>query len=170
MTLPRGTVIVPTFEDPAPSVWQRPGDERTYTFDLSSILRTFWQAARAYAANDYVRSKGVPGFAFQAGGAGVSGPTEPPWPRVLAGTVVDGSITWTAVAPGSNGTDPISSVTWSLVNPPDGALSIPANSFATEECTAQLLGGTSQLVYLVQAQVTTTGGNQYRCQFNLEID
>lgn len=170
MTLPRGTVVVPSFEDPPVSTWQRAGDERCYTFDLHDFLRSYWQAGKGYATSDYVRSKTVPGFAYQAGAAGVSGPTEPPWPRVLAGTVVDGSITWTAVAPGSNALDPISSTAWSIVTPPDGALTINANSNTTEEATVQVIGGTAQLTYLVQCLVTTSGGNQLRCQLLLEVN
>lgn len=67
-----------------------------------------WVATHAYVVGDYVVSVAqigdqfIPivrnGFLYQATGAGNSGATEPVWPLVLNGTVVDGGVTWKAVA------------------------------------------------------------------------
>lgn len=145
------------------------GASKPYTIDFKAWLRSYWIAQRAYNANDYVRPPSVSGFAMQAGAAGEAGVTEPAWPRVLAGTVQDGSITWTAVAPGTNALDAISSVAWSQPNPPDSNLTISGQVNTNEEATATFVSGTQGQTYLIQCAVTTAAGKVYVIQFNLEI-
>lgn len=69
-----------------------------------------WVAGATHAVGDYVVSVAkagdafIPivrnGFQYQATAitTGVSGNAEPNWPLVIGGTVVDGGVTWTAVA------------------------------------------------------------------------
>lgn len=153
----------------APRRIKRAGSVRRYTVVLTKELRSYWIASRRYAVNDYVRSPSQSGFAFQCTTAGEAGMAEPAWPRVLGGTVTDGSITWTAVAPGTNAVDTISVVTWSQVSPPDSSLTIPATSNTIEEATAQFSGGTSGSVYRVRCLATTAANDVYDVQFDLEV-
>lgn len=56
-----------------------------------------WAATTAYAANTFKRPTTANGFRYEvtAGGGGNSGATEPAWPTLIGGTVVDGALTWT---------------------------------------------------------------------------
>jgi hypothetical protein len=66
----------------------------------------FWSAGHAFAAGAVVKPSasfgnpnGFDGFNFQAQNAGTSGGTEPTWPTSgIGATVVDGGITWKAIA------------------------------------------------------------------------
>src|SRR6266853_5891349 len=88
---------------------KRAGAVRVFTIDFKDWLRSYWISRRDYTAGDYVRAPSIGGFAFQANNSGEAGTQEPPWPRVLGGTAVDGSITWTTVAPQTNALDAIAS-------------------------------------------------------------
>ena len=153
----------------APARVKRAGETKPFTIDMKRYLRSYWIAGRRYSAGDYVRSPTISGFAFQAGGNGEAGSVEPAWPRALSGTVTDGSITWTAVAPATNAVDTIASVTWGQVSPPDSALTISGQSNTIEEATANFIAGTSGQVYRVKVDVTTTAGLVYEVQFDLEV-
>jgi len=157
----------------APSRTKRAVDVKPYTVDLKAYLRSYWIAGRRYNSGDYVRAPTVPGFAYQAtavsGGVGESGQSEPAWPRVLAATVSDGSLTWTAVAPGTLALDSISSVTWSQLTPPDAQLTIGSAVNTVEEASAKFSGGTAGFKYRVRCAATTAGGYTYNTDFDLEI-
>lgn len=57
-----------------------------------------WTATNAYALGDLVkRITGSGIYWFKATVAGTSGGSEPAWPGSLGGTVVDGTVTWTAI-------------------------------------------------------------------------
>lgn len=57
-----------------------------------------WQDSHAYALGDIVkRLTGTGIYWFKATVAGTSGVAEPTWPSTLGGTVVDGTVTWTAI-------------------------------------------------------------------------
>ncbi|ESY89017.1 hypothetical protein X739_00485 [Mesorhizobium sp. LNHC220B00] len=57
-----------------------------------------WAATTAYVVEDLVkRLTGSGIFWFKATVAGTSAGTEPTWPTVLGGTVVDGTVTWKAI-------------------------------------------------------------------------
>lgn len=61
-----------------------------------------WRASTAYALNDLVLPTTPPGAApllYKATVAGTSGAAQPVWPTTLGATVVNGGVTWTAVAP-----------------------------------------------------------------------
>jgi hypothetical protein len=145
------------------------GATKPFTIDLKRYLRSYWIAGRRYSANQYVRSPSISGFAYQAGADGEAGSVEPAWPRVLGGTVMDGSIPWTAIAPGTNAVDTIAGVAWSQVNPPDGALTISNQSNTVEELTANFSAGTAGKVYRIKADATTTASLVYEVQFDLEV-
>lgn len=87
-----------------------PGEQRPVELDLYSAAVSEWRPNEEYTAGAYVRPRMPNGFAYQAGGsAGLSGATEPYWPKTLGATRQDGSITWTCVAAGTNGLSEITS-------------------------------------------------------------
>ncbi len=58
---------------------------------------TAWAATTAVTSGAWWKATDVDEpFIFQAGGSGTSGSTEPTWPTVSGGTVVDNDVTWTA--------------------------------------------------------------------------
>lgn len=59
-----------------------------------------WAPTTNYNINNKVSatSSSLAGLVFEASNGGTSGPTEPEWPTVVGGTVVDGDITWVARA------------------------------------------------------------------------
>ena len=59
-----------------------------------------WAATTNYAVGAIVRATAVQdfGLVFKCTTAGTSGSTQPTWPTLLDGTVVDGSVTWTAIS------------------------------------------------------------------------
>jgi hypothetical protein len=149
---------------------KRATETKPFTIDWKSYLRSYWIASRRYAQNDIVRSPSISGFAYQAQNAGEAGGAEPNWPRLLGGTTTDGSITWAAIAPGTNAVDTISATpTWSQVNPPDAALTIGAVTNTVEETTAPFSAGTPGATYRIACTIVTSGGNSYTQQFDLEV-
>jgi hypothetical protein len=154
----------------APKRFKRAGSVKAFTVDLSSRLRVFWLPGREYAVNDAVRPKVAQGFAFEnLGVPGQSGATEPIWPTLLGGTVVDGSLTWTAVIPGTNALDPIASVVWSIVNG-DGTLSVVSPIHTNEEVTAAFAGGIPGTTYRIQGLIATVAALVYDLNFDLQVD
>lgn len=155
-----------------PARFKRAGAVKPFTVVLSSRLRVFWIAGRAYANGDVVRPDTANGFAFQANAAGQSGNTDP-FQGLLVVTagqqVVDGSITWTAIAPGSQGTDPIASVIWNITNN-DGSLSVVNQSNTIEEASAAFAGGTAGQTYRIQCLATTASGDVWDINFDLQVD
>lgn len=149
---------------------KRSGAVKPFTIDLRQYLRSYWMPGRFYDAGDTVRAPSFSGFAFQAGASGESGSNEPSWSRSLGGTCVDGSIPWTAIAAGANGTDPIASApVWSQLSPPDNTLTIATGSNTLEETTNRFSGGTAGLTYRIMCTITTVAGNVYIVEFDLEV-
>lgn len=58
----------------------------------------FWNASTAYALNTRVMLQQTNGFWYLCTVAGTTGTVQPTWPTVNGATVVDGGVTWTAVA------------------------------------------------------------------------
>jgi lambda family phage minor tail protein L len=61
---------------------------------------TAWASATSYAVGAIVRASTVQdfGLVFRCTAAGTSGATQPAWPTLIDGTVVDGSVTWKAIS------------------------------------------------------------------------
>jgi lambda family phage minor tail protein L len=59
-----------------------------------------WAATTSYAVGDIVRATAVQdfGLVFKCTTAETSGSTQPTWPTLLDGTVVDGGVTWIAIS------------------------------------------------------------------------
>lgn len=152
----------------APKRFKRAVATKAFTIDLSARLRIPWIAGRAYGAGETSRPSVANGFAFQTGAAGQAGAIEPLWPNILGATVIDGSLTWTAILPGTNALDPITAVAWNLIDN-DGFLSVVAPSHTNEEATAAFAGGVPEITYRVQALVTTAAPLVYDIEFDLEV-
>jgi hypothetical protein len=75
----------------------RVGDNIPITLDFTQLAARRWRKAASFADNEVIRGN-KSGFEFAATTGGQTGNTEPRWPKVLAGTVQDGSILWTAQA------------------------------------------------------------------------
>jgi len=66
---------------------------------LDSSAGILW-TSQAYSLNDVVNSTDdTDVLSFECTTAGTSGGTEPTWPVIVGGTVVDGGVTWTARTP-----------------------------------------------------------------------
>lgn len=108
------------------------GDRVPITLDFTQLILRPWRAAGIYALNDKIRGS-KPGFQFNAGNAGQAGLREPRWPTTLGGTVVDGSITWTAEAVAVDSlVKTLVSATWSA----DASITISGTAVDTTEQTA----------------------------------
>lgn len=69
-----------------------------YLSDNGGRALSTWQASVPITLNAYYNSLTQTALEYQCTTAGTTGTTEPVWPTVAGGTVVDGTVTWTAVA------------------------------------------------------------------------
>jgi len=150
---------------------QLAGSNRPYEIDVSSLSVEVWQAASFVASAGLMRptSANETGFVYQAASAGQTGTTEPAWPTIAAGTVTDGSITWTAEAPPASGQDEIASVAWTQVSPPDAALTITSETNTDFTARALIGGGTSGNTYEVLCKITMASGAIYPVQIYVQV-
>ena len=122
------------------------------------FLARVWAPGAAYDSGVCVRPSSPTGFQYSASG-GHSGANEPRWPKVVGGTVTDGSITWTAEAIGNDSLlATIASSAWSAdagVTADDDAL---VNTNGLQVVSIQVSGGTSGQVYEVSNVVTLSDG------------
>lgn len=146
---------------------------RGFNFVLEMARR--WEAATPYAAGVRIRpaSKATQtGFEYESSG-GVSGSTEPKWPRRLASpghTVIDGSIVWTARELSFDSLlERIASATWTA-DSGITATEIPEVDNAAEQSSSVTIsGGTVGTTYAVSVLVTTTEANIYGATLAVEI-
>lgn len=154
------------------NVSQLAGQNLPYVIDVGNAAVVGWNAGASIAAGSLVRPTNAnqTGFLYQSGSsAGQTGALEPAWPKIAGGTVVDGSVTWTAIAPPAAGEDFIASATWTQASPPDAALTITGQSLGSLAATAYLGGGTSGNVYTINAVITMRSPAVFRVQIILAI-
>lgn len=125
--------------------------------DCYPICAAFWRANERVDADEYVRPLHPTGFAYKAGAAGTTAGREPKWPTALGGTVVDGSVTWSAVAASTNGVNAISSP--SAASDPSG-LTISVAVSEASKLVATYAGGDQDQSY--DAVFTFTLNSQTR--------
>lgn len=147
------------------------GSNEPYEVDVSERATQSWEANSIFNATDFTKPSigHETGFVYQTSANGQSGTNEPAWPTTLGGTVVDGSLTWTAVAPPAGGEDSIASVTWTQSNPPDGTLTITNQSHTSLTALAYCGGGTAGNTYLIVVAITMTSGAVYVAKIALSI-
>jgi len=74
-------------------------DTFIFSYPISTIPNNHtsaWIVTTAVAVGQHVAPTTENGFYYKATVAGTTGGSEPTWPTVLGGTVVDGTVTWTA--------------------------------------------------------------------------
>lgn len=135
-----------------------------YGFNWTDVLARKWTANHPYDVGITIRPAGDPtGFQYESSG-GQSAATEPSWPTEEGGTVVDGSITWTAaIIDDTSLEDQIDSDAWSTSDP-SGLTVEPASpvvSAGLQQTSVVLSEGTSGRTYTVENEMTTTGGFEY---------
>jgi hypothetical protein len=139
------------------TIKKHPTATRTLRLDFFPLVADFWEVGKQSSVNDIVRPLTATGFAYQAGANGQAGTEQPAWPQTLAGTVVDGEVTWTAIAAGVNGVTAVSAPAVTVV--PSGGLSAGSPSVINGKGTSTaveftLSGGVVGKTYRVECQVT----------------
>jgi hypothetical protein len=79
-----------------------------YLSDNGGRALRSWIAGATYTAGEFVNSTLPTGFEFEVTTGGVTDATEPTWPGAIDGTVVDGTVTFTARA--------AATATWGRIN------------------------------------------------------
>lgn len=96
-----------------------PAATRKVRLRLYALAVSEWTPNEVVSSNEHIRPRVPNGFAYEA--TMVSGPTsarEPLWPKTVGSTVVDGGVTWTCRAAGSNGINVVTSP--SAISDPTG--------------------------------------------------
>ena len=57
-----------------------------------------WAVTTGYVVSDQVLPTTANGFYYEATVGGTSGASEPAWPTTAGAIIVDGSVSWTAIA------------------------------------------------------------------------
>jgi hypothetical protein len=143
-----------------------------YVIDVGQVAVAGWNAGASITADALVRptTANQTGFVYQAGATtGQTGELEPAWPKTAGGTVIDGSVTWTAIAPPAAGEDSIASAVWSQASPPDALLTIALMATTALTASAYIGGGTSGNIYLVNAIITMHSGAIFRVAIYVSI-
>lgn len=151
------------------------GSTRPLPLDLSAQAVPAWQPGVVIAANALIRptnanesadgEDNTTGFWYQNGAsAGMTSADEPGW--VTTGTVKDGSLTWTPVAPSGalSGIDTVSAVIWAASGG-DGQITLSNQSTTQLTATADAKPVTRGQTYTVLATVTMSSGLIYPVTF-----
>jgi hypothetical protein len=148
---------------------KRSFDESPVSFDWHDFLANVPQRGKAYALNDRVRLKRADskGFQYRCSTAGVTGSVEPRWPKVLAGTVTDGSVVWTAEAVDAVSLrTTISSDTFVA----DSGVTLGAESNADLVYYVLVSGGTDGQSYLIKHQIGCANGEDKEALGRLPVE
>ena len=145
-----------------------------YPFDWTRQFSRRWQRDYSYGMGIAVRPEGEPtGFEYLCTSSGRTGAEEPAWPRVLGGTVVDGSLTWTAQAISFDSLmERIASDSWTPGTPtgllvePEEPIDEPGLQKTSVVCS---LGVDGEL-YVVENEVVTNLGLEYMARLELTIE
>jgi hypothetical protein len=135
-------------------------------FDLTPFCASNWNAKTFYATGDVIRVLGAAaggeqiftGFDYTADTDGYTGEAEPAWPA--AGTVTDGSFSWTRVDVSN---DSLAREIVSVVWIEDGDMTVDdpdiVNTEGRQQIAAYHSGGIDGQKYLVIARVTFDDGS-----------
>lgn len=129
----------------------------TYRMNFARALEAIWQPGHAYDVGDYVRPMWPNGFEYECTNAGQTAQDAPDWPVVIASTIDDGSVQWTARDYGINASDTITSKAVTA----DTGITIDSSSLEGTEVIATLSGGTPGKVYDVQFKAINASGDAY---------
>ncbi len=158
-------------------VCQGADERQDYAFNVTDELAIRWQPNRTYQTGQIVRPNELPGTGYEyvastadSTGGLSAGDAEPNWPKTLGGTVVDGSVTWTAQLPTFDGLrDRIDSVQW--VTDGDFVLSdqVEQDLPGLQEVRIWASGGTIGRTYDTYCLITTEAGAVYECRLQINI-
>jgi hypothetical protein len=159
------------------------GEIVPYGFDWTLKLSRLWAFNTPYALDERVKPSGwnvartarnegpaQTGFEYASSGGQSGGIKEPKWPKVLGGTVVDGSITWTAVAISEDSLlEQIVSSDWEVPTGLTGTNESYTASPGQQSTTIDISGGAPSEVYTVTNEIVTTDGHEYAAILELTI-
>lgn len=146
---------------------------RLIKLELFDQLASFWAPGRKQALDSHIRPPRSTGFAYKANPAGTTGSRPPTFPTVLAGVVVDGEVTWTAVAAGTNAITAMSAPS-EVAFVPTGALTAGTPTIADGEATNSRIevmlnnDGVVGITYRASISVAV-GAQTLICVFDVEI-
>lgn len=149
---------------------QRKGEVVLYEHDRTDSLVRRWSPGRTVALGFKVRPLRATGLQYTST-AGTTGQNEPKWPTVSGGTVVDGTVTWTAEAVADSSLVAYCAGTGDSVWTGDGGAtvtgSLPSSTRATAlvDTSACAIG---QLLRVVN-RMTLTNGEKRDAVFTIEV-
>jgi hypothetical protein len=145
-----------------------------YGFYWTREFTRRWEADRPYDIGIVVRPSSVAvvtGFEYISSG-GQSGAEEPNWPRTLAGTIVDGSITWTAQALSTASLlETVATDTWSASDPVGLTVEaqLPIDLPGLQRTSVVLSEGSVGVEYAVDNEVITATGKEFVARVLLTV-
>jgi hypothetical protein len=152
---------------------QAAGEKKPYGFNWTLLLANTWIPNTPYATGAKVRpstEEKQTGFEYSSSGGQSSGKREPVWPTALGGTVVDGSITWTAAALSNDSLlERISTSTWTVDTDLTDSGDASVDSPGQQATSVYITGGTPDTTYLVLNEIVTTDGAEYPAIIELTI-
>lgn len=126
------------------TVEKDPNESLTKVLDWFNLCANFWRPNEEFASGEFIHPPIATGFTYQASGSGRSSTRQPRWPTVLGQTVIDGSLTWTCTAAGSNGLTQISAP---FATAPDGITASPLSVAETTKLLVTYSGGIDGQTY-----------------------
>jgi hypothetical protein len=145
-----------------------------YGWDWTDQFSRRWKRNKPYGPGVTVRPFANPVTGFQyASSGGQSAEFEPAWPRTEGGTVVDGSITWTAEPISTSSLeDQIVSDVWRASDSPGLLVEVVVPTItAGEQLTAAFLStGVVGTTYEVENEVLSQEGLEYVATLFLTIE
>jgi len=153
---------------------KRAGARLDYGFNWTRELARKWEPDLPFAAGTKIRpatDEGQTGLQYASSG-GQSGPTEPPWPSVIAETVLDGTIIWTAEAlTTASLTEQIADSEWESPDPDVTLDGDDTSATAGLQATiAFVSGGIVRRSYDIVNRMTTSAGKIFEGVLRLKID
>jgi len=149
-------------------------ETKPWGFNFALHFARKWAPNTPYANGVQIRPSAAfnqTGFGYTSNG-GVSGANEPKkWSKILGGTVIDGSITWTAVIMTVDSLlERIDTVTWTVPAP----LTIAEDPFvdtpAEQSTSGHFGGGVEGTTYDAEVSVLTTENNTYEAILKVEVE
>lgn len=143
-------------------IWpdKHPDAKLQYGVDFERECARQWKPFTDYSSGVKIRvypTTGAGGFEFSSSG-GRTGGSQPRWPTVLAGTVNDGSITWTAGAISSSSLERTVSGTPSWTA--DSGVTVSSEAVSGTLSSAFIEGGTDDNDYVVAVTATLSDGQE----------
>jgi hypothetical protein len=143
-------------------VWpdKDPDAELDYAVDFEPECARTWSRWTDYTTGDRIRvynDKRSSGFEMEATTGGRSGGSIPRFPTALAGTVVDGGVTWTARAVSTASL--VRTITGTPVWTADSGLVVENQTIAGMVAIADLSSGVDGTDYAVKVVAETSDGN-----------